>query len=66
MSKLFWTSGHFGWTFFAFVVLTALGFIVIDLVWRLTNMGIRKIALMAIVGWAAGIILILLVIPSGR
>jgi hypothetical protein len=65
MSKLFWTSGHFGWTFFAFLVFTALGFIVIDLLWRLTNMGIRKITLMALTGWVAGIILILLVIPSG-
>jgi hypothetical protein len=66
MSKLFWTSGHFGWTFFAFLVFTALGFIVIDLLWRLTNMGIRKITLMALTGWVAGIILILLVIPSGH
>ncbi len=59
MSKFFWTSGHFGWAFFALMAFTALGFMAIDLVWRLTNTGIRKLVLMAVAGWIASIILIL-------
>ena len=61
MNGFFWSSGHLGWGVFAIVVFTVLCWLVADLVWRLTRIGIRQLAAMTASGWAIGAGLIVLV-----
>ncbi len=60
MNGFFWTAGHFGWGIFALVVFTALWCLLSDLVWRLSNVKIGRLAMALAIGWILGGGLILL------
>lgn len=60
MNAFFWTSGHLGWGIFAFVVFTGLWCLLSDLVWRLRNVRIGRLAFAMSIGWIIGVGLILL------
>lgn len=60
MNEFFWASGHLGWGVFALVVFTALWGLFSDLVWRLRNVRIGKLAVAMSIGWIVGAGLILL------
>jgi len=55
-----WASGHLGWPLFALIVLTGLCWLAMDLVWRLTSIGVRRLAATAFVVWIVGMAVILL------
>lgn len=62
MNEFFWTSsGHLGWGIFALVVFTGLWWLLSDLVWRLRNVRIGRLAVAMSIGWIIGVGLILLV-----
>lgn len=60
MHEFFWVSGHLGWGAFALAVFTGLWLLLVDLVWRLQNRGIGRLAVMMSIGWIVGAGLILL------
>ena len=60
MNGFFWTSGHLGWGIFALVVFTGLWTLLSDLVWRLKNVRIGRLAVAMSIGWIMGAGLILL------
>lgn len=60
MSEFFWTSSHLGWCIFALVVFTCLCLLLADLVWRLTRVGVRRLAVAMVSGWLIGFGFILL------
>ena len=60
MNGFFWTSGHLGWDIFALVVFTGLWWLLSDLVWRLRNVRIGRLAVAMSIGWTIGVGLILL------
>jgi hypothetical protein len=60
MNGFFWTSGHLGWGIFALAVFTGLWWLLSDLVWRLSNVRIGRLAVVMLIGWVIGVGLILL------
>lgn len=54
MSGFLWTSGHLGWGLFALIVFTGLWVLLGDLVWRLKNVAITKLAAALAAGWMVG------------
>ena len=60
MNGFFWTSGHLGWGIFALVVFTGLWTLLSDLVWRLKNVRIGRLAVAMSIGWSIGVGLIFL------
>ena len=60
MSEFFWTSGHLGWGIFVLAVFTGLWWLLSDLVWRLRNVRIGRLAMAMSAGWIIGVGLILL------
>lgn len=60
MNGFFWTSGHLGWGIFPLVVFTGLWVLLSDLVWRLKNVRIGRLAVAMLIGWSIGVGLILL------
>jgi hypothetical protein len=60
MNGFFWTSGHLGWGIFALAVFTGLWWLLSDLVWRLSNVRIGRLAVAMLIGWVIGVGLILL------
>lgn len=60
MNGFFWVSGHLGWGIFVLVIFTGLLWLLADLVWRLTRVGIKQLAAAMLIGWIIGFGLILL------
>lgn len=60
MRDFFWASGHLGWGIFSLAVFTALWWLLADLVWRLKNVRINRLAIMIFAGWIVGAGLIVL------
>lgn len=60
MKEFFWTAGQLGWGSFALLVFTSLWWLLGDLIWRLTSVRIRRLAMMMSVGWIACVLLVLL------
>lgn len=60
MSEFFWSSGHLGWGIFALLVFTGLWWLLSDLVWRVRNVRIGRLAIAVSIGWIIGAGLILL------
>lgn len=60
MNGFFWTSGHLGWGIFALAVFTGLWWLLSDLVWRLSNVRVGRLAVAMLLGWVVGVGLILL------
>ena len=65
MNEFFWTSGHLGWGIFALAMFTGLWALLADLIWRLRNMRIGRLAAAMSVGWVIGSALILLCFQFG-
>lgn len=61
MSQFFWAGGHFGWGFFACVVITAICWLSGDIAWRLRHVAIKRLLLEAVAGWACSIVACVLV-----
>lgn len=61
MNDFLWASGHLGWGVFSLAVFTCLWILLSDLIWRLRNVGINRLALALLAGWVAGAGIILLV-----
>lgn len=64
--NFFWTSGHFGWAFFSLIAFTGLWCLMIDIVWRVTHVTVRRLAFLSLVGWAVAASAILWGFPTGR
>lgn len=60
MNDFLWTSGHLDWVIFVLVVFTGIWFLLFDLVWRLTNVRIGRLAVAMSIGWIIGFGLVLL------
>lgn len=60
MSNFLWAYGHLGWGIFAIAIFTGLCGLLTDLVWRLKNVGIGRLAVVMFSGWIVGIGLIML------
>lgn len=60
MSGFFWTSGHLGWGIFSLAVFTLLWCLIFDVVWRLRNTKVGRLAVAMSIGWVIGVGLILL------
>lgn len=58
MSDFFWTSGHVGCGLFAIVVFSGVWLLFSDLVWRLKNIRVVRLALAMSAGWLVGVGLI--------
>ena len=65
MNEFFWTSGHLGWGIFALAMFTGLWALLADLIWRLRNMRIGRLAAAMSAGWIIGSALILLCFQLG-
>ena len=65
MNEFFWTSGHLGWGIFALAMFTGLWALLADLIWRLRNMRIGRLAAAMSAGWIIGSALILLCFHLG-
>lgn len=65
MSHFFWQSGHLGWCFYALAVFTGIWVLVSDLVWRLKNAPLRRVASWMCVGWLLGAALIVALARPG-
>lgn len=66
MNEFFWVSGHLGWGAVAFFVFTGLWWLLADLVWRLTRVGIKRLAAAMLSGWIFGAGLIFLTFYLGN
>lgn len=55
MNDFFSASGHLDWGVFALVVFTGVWFLLFDLVWRLSNVGIGRLVVAMSVGWVVGL-----------
>jgi hypothetical protein len=60
MKDFFWASGHLGWGIFSLAVFTVLWWLLADLVWRVKNVRISRLAIMMSAGWILGAGLIVL------
>jgi hypothetical protein len=54
MDDFFWDCGRLGWGAFSVLVFSMLWFLAGDLVWRLCNVRIGRLALSMAIGWTAG------------
>lgn len=61
MSEFFWTVGHFGWGFFACLVITAIWWLVGDAVWRLKQAALKLLLFGVAAGWVCSIVACVLV-----
>lgn len=66
MNGFFWVSGHLGWGVFAFVAFTGLWWLLSDLVGRLINIRIFRLAIVMSIGWIIGVGLIFLMFYLGN
>lgn len=66
MNGFFWSSSHLGWGIFTLIVFTCLCLLLADLVWRLTRVGVRRLAVTMVSGWLIGSGLILLAFYLGN
>ncbi len=60
MKDFFWASGYLGWGIFSLAVFTVLWWLLADLVWRLKNVRISRLAIMMSAGCNPGAGLIVL------
>ena len=54
MNGFLGSSNHLDWTVFSLVVFTGLWLLGLDMAWRLKNMGIGRLALVASLVWIIG------------
>ncbi len=66
MIGFFWTSGHLGWALFAVLAFSGIWLLLIDLVWRLTSIAIRRLVAVACGGWLVGLGLVVLAYWASR
>jgi hypothetical protein len=66
MNGFFWASGHLGWAIFSLLVFSGLWCLLADLVWRLKNMQIKRLACVMSAGGILGTGLIVLVYWLGH
>lgn len=66
MNEFFWASGHLGWGIVTLFVFTGLWWLLADLVWRLTHIGIKRLAAAMGGGWIIGAGLILFAFYLGN
>lgn len=60
MNEFFWVSDHLGWGVFALAIFTGVWLLLSDLVWRLQNIRVGRLAVVMSTGWIIGAGLILL------
>jgi len=58
MSGFLWESGHLVWSVFALMVFSGLWLLLSDVVWRLWNTTIVRLAAVMATAWIAGVVLI--------
>ena len=66
MNDFFWSSGHLDWGVFVVAVFTGLWWLLSDLIWRLSSVRLARLALAMLIGWGAGVGLILLIYLGNR
>lgn len=66
MSGFVWAAGHIGWPLFALIVYTGFWALACDLVWRLENIPIRRLAMRMGAGWIIGVVVIVLAFRFGQ
>lgn len=66
MSDFIWVNGHLGWGLFILVVFTGLWWLLSDVLWRLQNTAVARLAAGMLAGWTLGVGLLMLVLVLGN
>lgn len=61
MKGFFWSFGHIGWGIFAVAIFTVLWLLVSDWIWRTKTVSFVRFVVIFLMGWVAGVGLIILV-----